>query len=206
MNTNERRRYDMFVRVRQFGVENAADFPPASVGAVQFAAVAAEVVQIDSFGADQQAGFGQARQQFDVKGTARENLREEMSDIARTARSMEYAFVGVSNKFRMPRGTNDQSLLATARAFATEAAPYQSDFVSYGLPATFITELDAAITAFDATLSTTSAAIDEHVAATADIGEAIRRGMQAVRILTGVVQNKYAGDVGKLAASNRFAF
>ena len=38
------------------------------------------------------------------------------------------------------------------------------------------------------------------VAATAEIGESIRRGMVARRILDGVVRNVFASDVGKLAA------
>lgn len=194
MNDRERRRYDMFVRVRQFGVESAVDFPAPSIGATQFGVVDTEINFLDASGADQAAGFGEARQQYEIKGTARENLREDMSDIARTARSMEYAFNGIEDKFRMPRGTNDQELIATARAFALEAVPYQADFVAYGMPATFITDLDALIAAFEATLPTTAGAIDEHVAATANIAESIRRGMQAVRILTGVVQNKYAHD------------
>jgi len=40
----------------------------------------------------------------------------------------------------------------------------------------------------------------EDVEATAKTGESIRLGMVAVRILDGVVKNKYANDVGKLAA------
>ena len=39
-----------------------------------------------------------------------------------------------------------------------------------------------------------------NVEATAEIGEAIRRGMVARRILDGVVRNVYKNDVGKLAA------
>lgn len=41
MNDSERRRYEMLVRVKQFGIENSADFPPASVGAFKFALVGA---------------------------------------------------------------------------------------------------------------------------------------------------------------------
>lgn len=43
-------------------------------------------------------------------------------------------------------------------------------------------------------------AIDDQVAATAEIGAAIRRGMIARRILEGVVKNRYRNNVGKLAA------
>jgi hypothetical protein len=71
----------MFVRVRQFGVENAADFPAGSVGATQFAAVSAEIDQLDSFGTDPAVGFGEARQAFETKDTARENRTEPSAFI-----------------------------------------------------------------------------------------------------------------------------
>lgn len=113
---------------------------------------------------------------------------------------MEYAFDGIADKFRLPRNRNDADLLNKARAFATEAAPYNADFQAYGLPPTFIADLTAAADAFEASFSNTAAATAEHVAATAETGESIRRGMVAVRILDGIVKNKYSGDVGKLAA------
>ena len=200
MNADERRRYDMLVRVKQFGDDNAADFPAGTVAATQFAKVDAEVASTESKGASQAVGFGQAAQEYDVKGTARENLRELMSEITRTARSMEYAFDGIHEKFRMPRNRNDAELLNTARAFAIEAVQYNADFQAYGLAATFIADLTAAADAFEAAFSTTAQATAQHVAATAETAEHIRQGMIAVRTLDGIVKNKYANNVGKLAA------
>ena len=43
-------------------------------------------------------------------------------------------------------------------------------------------------------------AVDERVATTALIGESIRRGMIALRILDAVMRNIYATQPGKLAA------
>jgi hypothetical protein len=60
--------------------------------------------------------------------------------------------------------------------------------------------LNEAIDAFEQSLNAPGAATDSQVAATADIGETIRRGMQAVRILEGVVRNKYRDNTGKTAA------
>ena len=47
---------------------------------------------------------------------------------------------------------------------------------------------------------TTTTGVDQRVAATAQIGESIRRGMIALRILDAVMQNLYAAFPGKLAA------
>lgn len=200
MTDEERRRLETFIRIRQFGTDNAADFPAGSIGAVRFDEIGTVIGEVEQFAGDQAAGFGDARQGFATKETARENLREEMSDIVQTARSMQYQFDGIEDKFKMPRNRNDQDLLATARAFHTESALYDSDFQAYGLDAKFRQDLQTAIDAFDNSMNPTGSAIDEQVAGTAEIGEAIRRGMIARRILEGVVKNKYRANTGKYAA------
>lgn len=200
MNDSERRRYECFLRIKQFGIDNAADFAAIPIAVTNFGVITTEIDFLEEHGADQQAGFGDARGATEVKGTARENLREEMSDIARTARSMEYQYDGISERFKMPRNSSDQTLLATGRAWVDEATPIVADFVAYGMPATFVTDLTAACDAFEATFGPQSSAIDDHVEATAEIGEAVQRGMVARRILDGIVRNVYKNDVGKLAA------
>lgn len=198
MNDDNRRRYEMQVRVTQFGVDNAGDF--TGIATTKFSEMATLVNEIEATSSAQQSGFGEAAQQFEVKDTARENLRDEMSDISRTAKSMEYAFDGISNKFRFQRNMSDANMLAKARAFETEANPYKSDFEAYGLSANFIADLTAAADAFEASFSNTASATAEHVAATADTSAQVREGMVIVRILDGIVKNKYANDPGKLAA------
>ena len=200
MTDNERRRLETFIRIKQFGADQADDFPPGSIAATQFGVIGGVIGEVEQFSGDQLASFGGARQLFVAKDTARENLREEMSDITRTARSMVYQFDGIDAEFRLPRNRNDQDLLAAARAFHENSAEYEAAFVEYGLPAAFRAELQAAIDAFEASLNPTGTAVDEQVAATAQIGEAIRRGMIARRILEAVVKNKYRSNVGKLAA------
>lgn len=200
MNDSERRRYECFIRIRQFGTDNAADFAAIAVAVTNFGVITTEVEFLDEQGADQQAGFGDARGATETKGTARENLREEMSEIARTARSMEYQHDGIEDRFRMPRNASDQALLATGRAFHSEATPIAADFIAYGMAATFLADLAAEADAFEATFGVQASAIDSHVEATAEIGEAIRRGMTARRILDGIVRNVYKHDIGKTAA------
>ena len=200
MNDRDRRRYEMLQRVHQFGLDNATDFPVASIGALQFAVVTARLGDADTKGAAQQAGFGQSKSSFESKATIRGNLLEDMSDISRTARSMEPAFDGISDMFQMPRNRTDQNVLAVARAFFTNSADHETDFVAYGLPSSFRDDLNTTADSFEASFGATGTATDAHVAATAEIAEAIRLGVSAVRILDGVVRNKYASNTGKLAA------
>lgn len=200
MNHHETNRYNMFVSVRQFGADNAADFPAGSIGATQFAEVGAVITQLEGLGSQQSGGMGEARMGYANKDTARENLREAMAEIARTAASMEYQFPGISEMFEMPRGMTDQKLVAAANAFIAAMSPYEDAFIQYGLSDEFLGDLTNDITAFQQSMKMTASGRDAHVAATAEIGTVVRRGMQAVRILDGVVKNKYRDNVGKLAA------
>jgi hypothetical protein len=193
-------RYDMFIRVGGFGVENTADFPAGSIGATQFAEVALIVAEIQQLIGDQSQSRSDARYHFNTKDTARENLRSEMSDMASIARSMIYQFPGIDLMFRAPRNMSDANLLAAGRAFYDSSAQYAAAMIEYGLPTTFRADLLAAVEEFEGSLSAPGMSIDAQVAATADIGAVIRRGMVAVRILEGVVRAKYRNDVGKLAA------
>lgn len=198
MNDDIRRRYEMQVRVVQFGTDNSGDF--SGIGTTTFTELGTLVDETESKSASQQSGFGEAAQQFEVKDTCRENLRDQMSDISRTSKSMEYAFDGISDKFRFQRNMSDAQMLAKARAFIIEAGPYAADFKDYGLSGTFIADLTVAADAFEASFSNTASATAEHVAATADEAAKVRQGMIKVRILDGIVKNRYANDPGKLAA------
>lgn len=198
MNASDRRRFEMLVRVNQFGIDNAGDF--TGIATAKFAEIGAIVGDTELQGAAQQAGFGEAAMQFEVKDTAREDLRDEMSAISRTAKSMEYSFDGIGEQFRFQRNMPDATMLVKARAFATEAVAYQADFIAYGLPAAFIADLTAAADAFEASFGETASATAEHVAATAQTAATIRQGMIATRTLDGIVRNRYTNDPGKLAA------
>ncbi len=198
MNDDNRRRYEMQVRVVQFGTDNAGDF--TGFATTKFAELAAIVTEIESESAAQQSGFGEAAQQYEVKDTARENLRDLMAAISRTSKSMEYEFDGIADKFKFQRNMPDVTMLGKARAFETEANPYKAAFENYGLSGNFISDLTDAANAFEATFSTTASATAEHVAATAEEASKIRQGMIIVRILDGIVKNRYANDPGKLAA------
>lgn len=200
MNDNDRLRYEMLVKVNQFGIDNASDFPPATIVPAQFTLLTTVVNTAESQSADQQAGFSEAAQQYEVKDTRRENLRDQMAAISRTSKSMEYAFDGIADKFKFQRNLNDEALLAKARAFVVEAEVYELNFHAYGLPTTFLTDLNTAANAFEASFGETASAQAEHIAATADISAVIRQGMVIVRTLDAPVRNIYVNNPGKLAA------
>ncbi len=200
MTRGQKVRFEMFIRVVQFIQDNAADFT-AGVVAAQLAVLIGIIERLQTLLGDQAAGLGNARFEFNDKDTARENLRQMLSHIAETAHSMVYAFPGIDLKFRMPRNQSDAELLGKARAFLTEAAPYKNAFIDdYEMDKNFLIDLQTLIDEFEASMSETGTATDSHVAATAETGAEIRKGMIAVRTMNGAVMNKYRNNVGKLAA------
>ena len=128
MQDKERNYYNAFVGVRDFGVENAADFPAASAGATNFALVAAAADAMEQSGATQISGA--ASQMVTQKDIAIADLRAELRAINRTARALAVDNPGIGDLFRMPHGSSEQDLIVAAIAFVTNATPLAAEFVA----------------------------------------------------------------------------
>jgi len=198
MNDRIRRHHERNGRVKQFHADNAADFPTPSIGHDHFTTVGTAYDDATALQAAYVAAYGQSGLDTVVRSVAREELRSAMSQIARTARSMNYDFPGITDQFHMPRGASDADLLAAGRAFYTASAAF--DFASYGMPATFRTDLNTKCDAFQTSLASTGTAMDNRVAALAEISDKVMSPARNVRILDGVVRNKYHGIPGQTAA------
>jgi hypothetical protein len=117
-----------------------------------------------------------------------------MQAISDTARSMAIDNIGLDDKFRMPRGNNDQNLLNTARMFVADAPEYENDFLEYGLPDNFITALNSDINAFEISVTGQNDAREEQAESTAAIDTAIENGTKTVKRLDVIVTNKYRNN------------
>jgi hypothetical protein len=200
MNNLETRRYEMFMRVRDFGVSRAASFPANTLGGEQFAIVAEVVEALTREATAQTSGVSSVQQATVTRAAARASLRESLQDIARTARAMALDTPGLENKFRMPRSGADQALLNAARVFAAEAAPLKSEFIRHELPAGFLEDLQSDITALEQSIGSQNSNRDSHITATASIEATMERGANAVQKLDAVVRNKFRDDPSTLAA------
>lgn len=200
MRDSEIRQSEAIVRVRDFGVESASDFPASSLGGQKFAAINALVGEIDELGAQQSEGHGSARASTEAKRVAREKVRSLMRAISDTAEAMEPSHPGISNTFRMPKSNGDEALINAARAFVSSATPRQSEFLQFELPATFIEDLTSAVEEFEETSSSRNLNTRKRVSATAAIRDTLERGMQLRRELDPIVRNKYRNNPAKLAA------
>jgi hypothetical protein len=199
MDDQERRKFQMFTRVEAFGTAHNQDFAANSLGKQLFAQLSTMVGQLESHASSETSGRGLARQGTTTRSSAREELRSDLEAISRTARAMADDVPGIGDKFRVPRNNNDQQLLAAARAFATDAAPLEAQFIAHELPADFLQDLQDDVAALEAAISGQSSGVGDHVAARAEIDATIDQGGVTVRKLDAIVRNKYANNPGALA-------
>ena len=199
MDSTTTKRYEMLKRVRDFGAAQTAAFPDGSFGKELFATITQAVTELDSHTTNRSSSKGAAQSIAATKSTFREDLRELVAAINRTARVLAYETPGLENKFRLPRGTNDQALLNSARAFAADATPLKAAFLKHEMPADFIERLNQLIADFEKASTEKAAAVGSHVAAKIAMDEILSRGLQAVRQMDVIIRNKFNGDPAMLA-------
>ena len=115
MQGTQRRVYEMFARSRDFKQSRAASFPAASRGGELFAELEEVLAVIEEHTEVQGSQASAAVQGTANRKAARVALQKSLEAIYRTARAMSYATPGLDKLFRLPRGSNDQSLLIAAR-------------------------------------------------------------------------------------------
>jgi hypothetical protein len=200
MRDSEIRVSEAIVRMRDFGLGNASDFPVASMGGQKFVAIDALVAEIDRLGAQQSEGHGAAQTSTGAKRVARDAVRGAMRAISDTARAMESAHPGITNTFRVPKNNGDEALINSARAFVSSTTPLKDEFIQHELPVTFIDDLTSAIADFESAAGSKNLNTGRRVSATAALKDALERGMQLKRELDPIVRNKYRANAAKIAA------
>ena len=196
----ERRKYEMMARVRAFGAANAAAFSAGSKGKELFDELEAVLAELDGHTEAQVSTRSAAAAGTSGRREARERLREHLEAISRTARAMALDSPGADERFRLPRGNNDQALLSTARSFHSGVAPLSAEFTQHELPADFLDTLQAEINNFERAIGGQNNSRQARAAATSAIGEAVERGTAVVKRLDAVMRNKFNGDAARLAA------
>ncbi|MDX6384019.1 MAG: hypothetical protein QOK48_1592 [Blastocatellia bacterium] len=199
MTDKENRKYQMFVRVRNFCTAHATGFAANSLASQLIAALIALITTLDGLIAEQVSGQGAAREGSSTRGAARAALRDNMEAISRTARTLALTIPGLDEKFRVPQASNDQKMIAAARGFARDAAPHSAQFIAHELPADFIGELNEDIAALQAAIDQHTDAVGDHVGARAAIDRAIDEASKIVRQLDTIIRNKFRDDPTVLA-------
>ena len=121
MNNLAIRRYETLKRVRDFGTTQTTAFSAGSFGRELFDKVVQFVTELESHGANQATGRGAAQSTTTTKAAVREDLRETLMALNRTARVLAFVTPGLDDKFRFPHNSSDHALLNAARAFVADA-------------------------------------------------------------------------------------
>lgn len=194
------RRQEMFLRVKQLGVDEADALAPYAFVKSLFNSLSEIVTEVERHASAQASGITAVRQGTKSKGVARDELERDLAAIARTARSIAVSIPGLEKKFRFTRDMKDQELLTTARMFASDALPLKDEFIKRGMPADFLDDLNEDLSAFEQALTQRTQSQDVQVNATATIDDLIERGMNIVRQLDPIMRNIFEDNPGKLAA------
>lgn len=183
MKKQQRFKYEMFVRVRDFGTAHAALFPEASKGGQAFSRVKAATTAIEDHLKNHVLGKAEARR---IKAATRESLFEYLKTIAAAARRVTLVEPSVS-PFRLPRYRSLAAELATARAFMAEAVSRQAEFEQFGLPPTFLSDFKTLVDRLQQAADVRLSAKTVRRRATAGIDTAMAEGLDAARDLDVIV-------------------
>lgn len=208
MEERETRYYEMFGRVVSFGIENAADFDPASATAGHFGVLASKHDKLTVARSNQQHASAEARQALI------DALRHDISDIARTARALAQLDAGFEKLFPAPAGTSPSAVLTVADIMIANLLPQTGDspadiatkaarvaqFVANEHPASFATQLAANRARIETVASEENIKNEEGVQSTEDIHTLIHQAMIKVNFIDAAVRVKYRLNAGKLAA------
>jgi hypothetical protein len=203
MDDNVNSQLQTYRRMNQFCTSHASDFGPNTLGAQLSATLASQLADLTSLTGTQAAGGGAARQGTELRAEARDDLWSRLKKFNRTAHAIAIEVSGLDNKFRLPRGDNDEGLIATARGFASDAVPLLPRFVAHEMAPTCIDDLNASIARFEKSLDDQSDAVGDRVGSRVAINAKLEALMLTRRQLNPLMQNKYADDPATLAEWTR---
>jgi hypothetical protein len=194
MNDTDGRTHQMLVRSREAFAQNINDFSAGGAARQLFADLQAAIIEVEQKAAAHGAGRSDAKQGTQSLNEAREELLADLSAIREAAKVM-----GVEEKFPYPPRNNDEQLLQMAGIYATNALPSKAQLIAHELPPDFLEDLAADKAAFQSTSAERGNAVGDHISARQELDDALGRGVEVVRKLTGLMKVKYANNAGKLA-------
>ena len=190
MKLTDRRRYDMLMRVREFGVNFGHLLPESTLARQALATIDEAVGQVPVL--DQAATSASVA--ATRKATARRALVDLLVKVEQTSRVLAVANPGLKPRFELSESLGDRRLLSIARQFASDAAAEAAEFVAHGMPTTFVVDLEQRTATFEATLRERGASREEQVAARTRIATSLAAALAAVRTLDVIVANHLASD------------
>lgn len=199
MNDAVTRNLETFIRVREVLNARADKFPAGSRALEVAALLDTAISDIERHAAAQSSGRRAAKEKGELKSVAFDAMRKDMEALSRTARAMSLTMPGLADKFRLPHNAGEQTWLAAARSFATDAVPLKDEFIHRGMPADFLDDFNADITEFEQAIQHKAQTSGEAIAARASLNEAVGRAINAVREMDAIFRNIFRDDPAALA-------
>jgi hypothetical protein len=198
MEDKHHRRREMFLRLKAFS-NNHTEIPATTVWPQL-------VTELDSINGDlaeqvaaEESGHSVKRTGTASRDDAREDLRDLLEAIVRTARAIDETKPGFAEGYRGPSQLSDRSLLDLAIGIARIAPPHQADFLSHAMPPDFLEALAAGIAKLQQTMTDQSEGQAGVKSAGVDIEETMDHGMSVRRRMDAVARNVYRDDPAVLA-------
>src|SRR5882672_3415513 len=194
MNDTDGLTHQMLVRSREAFAQSVNDFSAAGAARQLFADLQTRITEVEQKATAFGAGRSDAKQGTQTINEARETLLADLFSIREAGKVM-----GVEEKFPYPPRKNDEQLLQMAGVYATNALPLKAQLIAHELPADFLEDLAADKAAFQSASAERANAVGDHISARQELDDALARGVELVRKLTGLMKVKYANNAGKLA-------
>lgn len=182
---------EMFLRVRQFGLNHANGFPADSRGAELLDSINSVITDLEMKAGTQSDGTRTAKGATVAKNAAFELLQEQMEAIYRTARSMSAQYPLLHEELNLPRKGGLQVWLAAARGFVTKIEPLKNEFIRRGMLSTFLDDFKAQIETVEDSVDARAQKAATQINMTAAIAEDVEIGRAVVRELDAVVRNLF---------------
>lgn len=200
MEDRHHRSREMFLRLKDFGASHT-EVPATTIWPQLLTDMNSVLADLHGHVSSEQVGKGTAFAGTTTRAAGREALREDIEAIVRTARVIGEDKPGFDDKFRMPRGDNDQAMLDLAMGIAAIVADaaVKAEFINHAMPADFVEDLNGDIAALQEAISNQSGGVAGRKSAGVSIDETIGRGMMIARKMDAVVKNFYRNNAAVLS-------
>jgi hypothetical protein len=138
---------DMLKRIVRFFLDHPIT-PALPRATAAHAEVVTTITALEAAAQNQTSGTGEAAGGVDLREVYARDLRNYLKEVNHTARTLESEHPGISPTFRLPKSGSYPALIASAQSIIAAATELQDSFVDAAMPATFITDLNALLTAF----------------------------------------------------------
>lgn len=128
------------------------------------------------------------------KLAALNGLREELGQIARTAKAIEAHDPDFNNTFILPDKRRKDDLAKAAKQFIKDASANRQAFAEYEVQDDFLDVLQSKLDTYNETQSVSAPSRQGSGATLSETGEAVQKGSQLLDTLDVIVRNKFRNN------------